>query len=77
MISFVFGCWAGYFVITELGKPVDAIQVCYADLQDEATKTREIEALLECLEELNLPSGKILTLSIEDHFSLKGRMIHF
>jgi predicted AAA+ superfamily ATPase len=64
------------FVITELGKPVDAIQVCYSDLEDPETKRREINALLECLQTLKLSSGKILTLSLEDTFVRDGKTIH-
>ena len=64
------------FVITELGKPVDAIQVCYSDLEDQETRNREINALLECLQALELPSGKILTLSLEDVLLEKGKTIH-
>ena len=64
------------FVITELGKPIDAIQVCYSDLEDQETRNREINALLECLQTLELPSGKILTLSLEDVFLKEGKAIH-
>jgi len=64
------------FVITELGKPVDAIQVCYSDLEDQETRNREINALLECLQALELPSGKILTLSLEDVLLKEGKAIH-
>src|SRR3989344_2602466 len=64
------------FVITELGKPVDAIQVCYSDLEDQETRNREINALLECLKALELPSGKILTLSLEDVCLREGKTIH-
>lgn len=64
------------FVITELGKPVDAIQVCYSDLEDQETRNREINALLECLQALDLPSGKILTLSLEDVLLKEGKKIH-
>lgn len=64
------------FVITELGKPVDAIQVCYSDLEDQGTRNREINALLECLQALELPSGKILTLSLEDVLVKEGKVIH-
>ena len=64
------------FVITKLGKPVDAIQVCYSDLEDQETRNREINALLECLQALELPSGKILTLSLEDVFLKEGKAIH-
>jgi predicted AAA+ superfamily ATPase len=64
------------FVITELGKPIDAIQVCYSDLDDHETRDREISALLECLHALKLPSGKILTLSLEDVLIIEGKTIH-
>ena len=65
------------FVITELGKPVDAIQVCYSDLENQETRNREINALLECLHALELLSGKILTLSLEDVLFKDGKTIHF
>lgn len=65
------------FIITELGKPIDAIQVCYSDLEDSKTRNREINGLLECLQDLSLPSGKILTLSLEDVLTQDGKTIHF
>ena len=65
------------FVITELGKPVEAIQVCYSDLEDQETRNREINALLECLNALKLSSGKILTFSLEDVLLKEGKEIHF
>ncbi len=64
------------FVITELGKPVDAIQVCYSDLEDQETGDREVNALLECLQALELSSGTILTLSLEDVLLREGKTIH-
>jgi len=63
------------FVITELGKPIEAIQVCYSDLEEQNTRDREITALLECLHDLGLPSGKILTLSLEDQLLIEGKTI--
>lgn len=63
------------FVITELGKPIEAIQVCYSDFEDPGTRDREVGALLECLTDLKLPSGKILTLSVEDTFFEEGKEI--
>jgi hypothetical protein len=65
------------FVITELGKPVDTLQVCYSNLEDQETRNREVNALLECLQALELPSGKILTLSLEDVLLKEGKEIHF
>lgn len=64
------------FIITELGKPVEAIQVCYSDLEDVETANREIYALLECLQDLKLSSGKILTLSLEDKILKDGKTIY-
>ena len=65
------------FVVTELGRPVDAIQVCYSDCEEQETRDREVNALLECLKELNLPSGKILTLSLEDTLHIEEKTIQF
>lgn len=65
------------FVITELGRPVDVIQVAYCDLETPKTKEREILSLLECLDHLNLKHGKILTLTLEDQQMIKGRRIEF
>lgn len=65
------------FVITELGKPVDAIQVCYCDFEKQETRDREIQALLECLEYLGLTSGKILTLSYEHRLVLNNKEVQF
>lgn len=65
------------FVVAELGKPVDALQVAYSDLEDEKTKEREISALLSCLEALGLKSGKILTLAYEDKQTIQGKLITF
>lgn len=65
------------FVITELGKPIEAIQVAYCDLETQKTKEREISALLECLDTLNLKQGTILTLTLEDHLTTNGRQIKF
>ncbi|HEV7738126.1 MAG TPA: ATP-binding protein [Chlamydiales bacterium] len=64
------------FVITELGKPIDAIQVCYSDFENQDTRNREINTLLECLQDLELPAGKILTLSLEDELVIGGKTIH-
>lgn len=64
------------FIVTELGRPVDAIQVCYSDLEDPDTRNRELRALLECLQDLKLTSGKIVTRSAEDILFAEGKTIH-
>lgn len=63
------------FVITELGKPREVIQVCYSDLEDKDTREREIEGLIEALNYTKLKSGTILTLSREEKISLHGKNI--
>ncbi len=65
------------FVITRFGKPLKAIQVCYSDLEKEDTKTREIEALIECLQTLRLHSGLILTRNREEKIKTKKLNIQF
>jgi uncharacterized protein len=54
------------FLVTELGKPQQAIQVCFSDLEDEKTRERELSSLLECLQELHLSTGILLTKSHEE-----------
>ncbi|MEI8366405.1 MAG: hypothetical protein WCF65_08300 [Parachlamydiaceae bacterium] len=65
------------FVITELGKPVEAIQVAYCNLEDQKTRDREILALMECLEDLGLKTGTILTLAYEDIQTIQGKCVKF
>ena len=65
------------FLITELGKPVEALQVAYSDLDDAKTREREVSALVECLDALGLKSGKILTYSYEDQQIINGHKIDF
>lgn len=63
------------FIVTELGKPVEAIQVAYSDLEDEKTKKREIDGLLDCLKTIGLTSGKIITSNYEDKIIIDGKKI--
>lgn len=65
------------FVITELGTPVEIIQVAYCNLENPKTKEREISSLLECLTHLEINDGKILTLNYEDRQIIKGHQIDF
>lgn len=64
------------FLITTAGKPATAIQVCYSDMEDPATKGRELSSLLNCLEETGLKAGTILTLDRKETLRLEGRTIH-
>lgn len=65
------------FVVTELGKPVEAIQVCYSNLEKLDTKEREIKALLGCLKDLGLKKGILLTSSYEHEEKIEGFTIKF
>lgn len=65
------------FVLTESGKPLEAIQVCYSDMRDPAVYQREVQDLLECLETLKLSEGKILTLKRQEKVLLNKKWIHF
>ena len=65
------------FVITELGKPVEVIQVSYSNLEDAETKEREISALIECCKSLGLKSGKILTSTYEDKENIEGCKVEY
>ncbi len=65
------------FVITELGKPVEIIQVAYSNLDDQNTKEREISALLECAQCLKMSEGKILTSTYEHEETIQGINIKY
>ena len=62
------------FILKEGVKPIAAIQVCY-NLTIE-NKEREIEGLIEALENFNLKDGLILTFDQEDQFQIRGRKIN-
>ena len=59
------------FIITELGNPVDAIQVTYGDFHG-TTREREVAALVEALHSVGLSSGKILTREEQDRLTVDG-----
>lgn len=65
------------FVITELGKPVEAIQVSYSNLEKEDTKERELTALLECIKSLGLKKGTILTSTFDHQEQIQGFNIEY
>ncbi|MBF0443930.1 MAG: ATP-binding protein, partial [Oligoflexales bacterium] len=60
------------FITTRMGKPDQAIQVCYSDMENETTFRRERDALIHCLKSLSLSAGKILTMNREEHLSIEG-----
>lgn len=61
------------FVIKEKEKITYAIQVCYGF--NEENKEREINGLLEALDEFKLKEGLILTYNQEDEFNVKDKII--
>lgn len=63
------------FIITENYKPIMAIQACYGDLSDQSTQDREVSALQECLEELNLSEGFIISWDREETLKLDNHTI--
>jgi len=63
------------FVITESYQPVAAVQVCAADLENAETYRRETEALSECIHQLNLKPGTIVTWDREDRLHHGGLTI--
>lgn len=65
------------FVVTELGKPVEVIQVAYSDLENPKTKEREVSALLECMQCLSLKKGKIITSTYEHTEQIQGFHIDY
>ncbi len=65
------------FVVTELGKPVEAIQVAFSDLKDKKTKEREVNALIEALKNLGLKKGLILTSTYSHRELIYGFQIEY
>ncbi|MBA2367794.1 MAG: ATP-binding protein [Candidatus Protochlamydia sp.] len=65
------------FVITELGRPIEAIQVTYSNLEQSDTKEREVSALLECLKNLGLKKGTILTKTYDHKEHIQGFDIEY
>lgn len=65
------------FLIVKNGRPVTAIQVCYSNLDDKETETREVNSLLECLAETKLQEGIILTFNREEVRKINDKTIKF
>jgi predicted AAA+ superfamily ATPase len=59
----------------DLGQASGIIQVC-ADLTAPETRMRELRALGEAMEELNVPEGAIVTLHERDRIEIRGRTVH-
>lgn len=65
------------FLLTHFGKPMEAIQVCYADRENEEAWKREVGSLLECLQATRLESGVILTQKREEMQNFENKRIAF
>ncbi|MBU0504501.1 MAG: ATP-binding protein [bacterium] len=65
------------FVTVNKNAPNQAIQVCYDNLENEKTRNREIESLIECLQFTGLKQGLILTLNIEETEKVKNKTIKY
>lgn len=63
------------FIITEGFKAKAAIQVSYSNLEDEKTYTREVDSLINCLKDLKLKEGLILTKDREEVLKLGQKTI--
>lgn len=63
------------FIITENFKAKEAIQVSYSDLENADTYERELGSLLQCLTNLKLDSGLILTRNREEIIYSEGKKI--
>ncbi len=62
------------FILKEGVNITQAIQVCY-NLEDQSTKSREINGLLDALQTYALDEGIILTNSKEEEIEVDGKMI--
>jgi len=65
------------FVLTELGKPTEVIQVAYSDLDDPLTKEREVASLLECLQAFKMKKGIVLTRAFEHTETIQKHQIKY
>ncbi|MEI8027150.1 MAG: ATP-binding protein [Pseudomonadota bacterium] len=64
-----------FLTTDESGKPLQAIQVCYSNMETPGTYQREVGSLWECLEDLKLSEGLLLSLSREEVVHQQGRSI--
>lgn len=64
-----------FLTTDESGKPLQAIQVCYSNMENPETYQREVGSLWECLADLKLNEGLLLSLSREEVVHQQGRSI--
>jgi predicted AAA+ superfamily ATPase len=63
------------FIVTRGHKAQEAIQVCYSDLEDKDTYERETRALFNCLEDLRLNRGLLLSKNREEIIKHKSKTV--
>lgn len=63
------------FVLREGTDTIAALQVTWDSLGPGPTRERELRSLLACLEDLDLPTGTVLTLDRDEHVEVGGRRI--
>jgi uncharacterized protein len=62
------------FIIRDRGKVIKAIQVCMI-MENESTRQRGIEGLIEAMNEFKLKEGLILTEDVENEFKINNKKI--
>ena len=63
------------FVTTQGYEPESAIQVCAYGMDKEPTRTREVKALVDCLNALELAEGSIVTMDRDEIIESGGKTI--
>lgn len=63
------------FIVVDRYKPLEALQVCASNLEEPRTRSRELNGLIECLEELKLHSGTIISWDREEIIKESGKRI--
>jgi predicted AAA+ superfamily ATPase len=63
------------FIVTENYKPKTAIQVCAYGMEEKKTRERELDALLECLTNLKLSEGTIVTMDRDEIIKIGSKTI--
>ncbi len=63
------------FVLTQNYIPRHAIQVCFSNLESPNLFKREVDSLVECLNELKLSAGAILTLNRQETIKVEKKKI--
>ena len=64
------------FLIRKGTKPAELVNVCWS-LENDNTKKREIQGMMEALKEFKLPKGIILTYNYEDEIKQGTKTIKF